>query len=1120
MATFYNSLGSQTHTGSVGQDRFYAFTYDQDLNNIRADATVISFSWTSGIRTSATTFFTITGSNVQTSSDFFAGGEKDDSIYGSNFNDAVFYNNGSISGGIGSFSSVEIFALGAGDDIIDLSARGASGIDYSKSVTIHGDAGNDIIIGGAGSDTLYGDDGNDLIFGYRGGDTIYGGAGNDTLYGDDLGFNGIAGDDFLYGQAGDDILYGGARTDRLDGGDGNDTLYGGSGGDNLFGGAGNDLLYGDDDGVSGNDKLDGGSGDDQLFGGDGNDELVGGSGTDILIGGAGNDFLNGGTGSDTAIFSGNGDNYNIFGNPDGSFTVTDIRPGSPDGVDTIRNVEFFQFADGTVPAAAGTPPLITSDGGGDSASFSVAENTTSITTVTAIDEDVEQIVSYSIVGGADAAFFSIDPTTGVLTFVAAPDFENPTDLGADNVYNVVVRATNGNGAYDNQSLSVTVTDVVDGTAPVITSNGGGATVDINISENSTTVTTVQAFDPDGTTPTYSIVGGVDAALFTIDPVTGKLVFNTAPDFESPTDSNGDGIYDVVVRATDGVNSDQQSIAVTVGNVNEHTPVITSGGGGATAFVNAAENQLAVMTVTANDADGTVLTYSIVGGADAALFTINPTTGALVFNSAPDFEVPTDTDLNGVYDVIIRASDGTNFDDQILLVTVTDIAEPGRTITGTSGNNSITPTAINVAYQTTVLDDVIYALAGNDIIDGGKGADWMEGGTGDDVYFVDQFSYDGNSLNDDQVIEAAGSGIDIVNSTVSYSLTANIENLTLIGAAVINGTGNELDNVITGNGAANVLTGGLGNDTLYGGGANDSLSGGAGADRLDGGTGADVMDGGADNDTYFVDTYSNDGDNSNDDQVIELAGGGIDTVNASVSYVLANEVENLTLTGAGTIDGTGNALVNILTGNGAANTLLGLDGADTLNGGAGDDVLRGGNGNDTLNGGTDNDSLYGDSGSDSLFGNAGNDMLDGGSGSDTLSGQAGNDVLIGGLGKDSLTGGTESDTFRFNFGDTSTSSSTYDTVNDFVTGVDKIDLDFVGGGLAASAYSEGSIATNAFSDAMASAQALLTAGKQVVFVAGSTDGWLFWDTDNNGIIDQSILLKGLSSTGSFDYADII
>lgn len=1580
MPTFYNALGSQTLNGSNQQDRFYAFTYDDNLNNLRADSVVTVFSWTTGLRTSATNFFTITGNNVQLSSDFFAGGEKNDFIYGSNANDAIFFNNGVISGGIGSFSSIEQIEMGAGDDIVDLSARGPSGVDYTKNIIIRGDAGNDTIIGGAGMDTIYGDDGNDLLIGWRGADTLYGGSGDDVIYGDDFGFNGIAGDDFLYGQSGNDTLYGGARTDRLEGGDGNDTLYGGAGGDNLFGGSGDDILYGDDDGVNGNDKMDGDAGNDQMFGGGGNDEMRGGTGDDlvnggigndfvdgdggidILIGGAGDDILNGGTESDTAVYSGNLSDYSIVQNVDGSFTITDLRGGSPDGVDTLRNVEFFQFADTTIPAGVpNTPPVITSDGGGISASLTILENATFVTTVTASDADSGQSLTYSIAGGADAALFTIDPVTGVVSFINAPDFENPADAGGNNVYDIIVRATDNVGGFDEQAIAITVTDVSEGSPPVIISNGGGATASVTIDENTTAVATVQAEDADGTMPTYSIVGGADAALFTIDPqtgllafinapdyenpadagqnnvynvivqasdginidqqqiavtvantndnapvitsagggatasvgttenatavatvvatdadgatltysisggadaalftidpVTGALSFITAPDFEAPGDFNGDNVYDVIVQASDGTNIDEQQIAVTVGNANDITPVITSngggatasvsinensaavttvtatdadgtnpvysivggadaalftidpqtgslvfinapdfetpgdfdgnniydvivqasdgvnstqqqiavsvgnvndatpvitsngggatasvsvaentaaittvtstdadgptpvytiiggadaalftidaqtgalqflsapdfeapgdfngdniydvivqasdgintgqqqiavtvtnsndnapvissGGGGATAAVSAAENQRTVLTVTALDADGAAITYSIVGGADAALFTINAQTGALEFIAAPDFEMPTDADFNGIYDVTVRASDGTLFDDQAISVTVTNVAdnppviisngggataavsisensaavttvgavdpdgttptysiiggadaalffidpqtgaltfinnpdfetpldadangiyevivrasdgvyfddqalsvtvadvnEGGRTITGSSGNNTITPTATNVALQTTALNDTIFALAGNDIIDGGAGADYMDGGIGDDIYYVDQFSNDGNSANDDLVIEAVGGGIDRVVSTVSYILTPNVEILLLMGNA-INGIGNDLNNTIVGNQNNNVIEGGLGDDTLYGEAGSDTLLGGAGNDTLDGGSGNDVLDGGEGNDTldgrdgvdqlsgglgddiYYVNDFSDDGDNTNDDVVIEAANAGIDLVYSQSDYTLPTNVENLTLLSVGNYNGFGNGLNNIINGNTSNNYLDGGAGNDTINGNAGQDIIRGGNGNDTINGGADNDSLFGDAGNDSLLGAAGNDLLDGGAGNDTLNGQSGNDIIIGGQGRDSLNGGTEADIFRFAFGDTTTNSATIDIITDFTTGSDKIDLDFVNGGISAAAYSEGLIATNSFTDALASAQAMLSGGKSVAFVAGSTDGWLFWDTNGDGVIDQSILLKGVGSLGGFDFTDIM
>ena len=158
----------------------------------------------------------------------------------------------------------------------------------------------------------------------------------------------------------------------------------------------------------------------------------------------------------------------------------------------------------------------------------------------------------------------------------------------------------------------------------------------HVAENTTAVTTVTATDSDaGATLTYSIVGGADAAKFTIDANTGVLAFITAPDYETPTDAGGDNVYDVTVQVSDGTLTDTQAIAATVTTINDDVPVITSDGAGATASVNVAENTTAVTTVTATDPDaGATLTYSIIGGADAAMFTINASTGVLSSSPRP------------------------------------------------------------------------------------------------------------------------------------------------------------------------------------------------------------------------------------------------------------------------------------------------------------------------------------------------------------------------------------------------------------------------------------------------------------------------------------------------------
>ncbi|MEZ5728587.1 MAG: cadherin domain-containing protein [Burkholderiaceae bacterium] len=225
----------------------------------------------------------------------------------------------------------------------------------------------------------------------------------------------------------------------------------------------------------------------------------------------------------------------------------------------------------TVTPVNDNPPVITSDGGGASASLNVAENATAVTTVTATDADLPaQAMNYSIVGGADAALFTLDSVSGALRFTTAPDYEAPADANADNVYDLVVQADDGNGGTDTQAISVAVTPI-DDTPPIITSDGGGASASLAVAENTTAVTVVTAID--GDTPaspvSVSIEPGADAARFSLDPVSGTLRFLAAPDFESPTDANADGVYVLTVRALDASgDSVTQTLQITVTDVNE------------------------------------------------------------------------------------------------------------------------------------------------------------------------------------------------------------------------------------------------------------------------------------------------------------------------------------------------------------------------------------------------------------------------------------------------------------------------------------------------------------------------------------------------------------------------
>ncbi|MBN8281906.1 cadherin domain-containing protein [Zoogloea sp.] len=322
---------------------------------------------------------------------------------------------------------------------------------------------------------------------------------------------------------------------------------------------------------------------------------------------------------------------------------------------------------GTSNVASGTVTIIPSNDAPiftSSAAVDVAENSTAVTTITSSDPD-GGVSTYAIVGGADAAKFAINSSSGALSFLAAPDFEAPTDAGGDNVYNVTVQVADGQGGTNSQAIAVTVTSANDN-APVITS---GATA--SVAENTTAVMTVTATDTDQPTQTlsFSIIGGADAAKFAINASSGALSFLAAPDFEAPTDAGGDNVYDVTVQVSDGQGStDSQAIAVTVTSTNDNAPTITS-----SATANVAENTTAVMTVTATDVDqpAQTLSYSIVGGADAAKFAINASTGALSFLAAPDFETPTDAGGDNVYDVTVQVSDGQGSTDSLAIaVTVT------------------------------------------------------------------------------------------------------------------------------------------------------------------------------------------------------------------------------------------------------------------------------------------------------------------------------------------------------------------------------------------------------------------------------------------------------------------
>ena len=263
------------------------------------------------------------------------------------------------------------------------------------------------------------------------------------------------------------------------------------------------------------------------------------------------------------------------------------------------------------------------------------------------------------------------------------------------------------------------------------------------------------------------------------------------------------------------------------------------------------------------------------------------------------------------------------------------------------------------------DDQIYGFDGDDTLNGRGGADLLVGGKGNDVYIIDQL---------DTLIELAGEGIDEVRANFSYTLLENFENLRLTGTANINATGNSANNEIWGNSGNNVL---------------------------DGAGGSDIMRGGAGNDIYITD---------GGDTLVESANNGIDEVRSSATWTLTNNFENLTLTGAANINGTGNNANNVIAGNDGNNVLNGGNGVDTLQmtrASSGPNYLISanlttgvmtGHGNDTV---LNFENVIGTSQSDWITGSAGNNVLDGAGGSDEFFVTNGVDTIIGGDGNDAL-----------------------------------------------------------------------------------------------------------------------
>jgi len=620
------------------------------------------------------------------------------------------------------------------------------------------------------------------------------------------------------------------------------------------------------------------------------------------------------------------------------------------------------------------------------------EETGSGTAYTAQATDVDgETPTYSITGGADASLFNINTATGEVTFVTPPDYEAPTDAGEDNDYEIEITASDGLNETP-QNVTISVTDLsgpptfTSGTTATFTENAAGTAYDAN------------ATSPDGPSPTFAITGGADAAQFDINSNTGEVTFKAAPDYEAPSDVGGDNTYDIEITADSSGLVSTQTVAITVANANDIAPIFTSG-----TTADFAENGFGIAyDADATDADGETPTYAITGGADAAFFNINSTTGEVTFKVSPDYETPADNGGDNTYDIEITADDGVNQTAQSVAITVTDIVNEFNIINGTPLEDELTGT--NAADQ-------INGLDGNDFITGGAGIDQLNGGDGDDVFLVGISDtpdvFNGGTGTD--TIAAVESGVEIVFAGGIFGPSNSIEVIT-------NNAPNPAGDftVLTGTSANDILDvstetvpyyidGLEGRDTILGGSADDVLIGGTDRNRLTGNAGADTFvvtdlttrDSILDFDTAsgdvinmsgvtgfssFADVQLNMVSTFGGGTLINLPNGGwVIVTNVDPADFSADDFEFSPAPSPSALVASTAAVV-------ANTTIGGTAGADNYDFSAtlldGIDAINMGDGNDTVVGSVDADVINGEGDNDTLTGAAGNDTIDGGGGTDT------------------------------------------------------------------------------------------------------------------------------------------
>jgi len=723
----------------------------------------------------------------------------------------------------------------------------------------------------------------------------------------------------------------------------------------------------------------------EIAGGNGNDELTARQGDDTLIGGGGNDTLDGAAGTDTAIYSGDRADYAVtYDAGTQTFTVADQRAGSPDGTDTVTNVELFRFADSTATAAE----LV--EGGSNSAptdatlsASAIAENSangTVVGTVTGVDPDAGDDLTYTLTDDAGGRF-AIDETSGEITVASGALLDYETEVS----HSVTVRVTDHGGLSVDKQFTLDVT---------------------NVSGSVTGTSSDDALTGTSEEDTIQGLGGND----TLTGGTGNDELNGGDGVDTAT-GYGSG-WSLAFEnghwaVTNGSESDTlDGIEKVVINGTAHVLVDHSGTGGyqsVQAGINAASSGNVVDVAAGTYAEnvtiaGKAITVTGAGRAGGSVTTLQ---GQISVSGLLDDALALkDMAINAAghqYGVFVSANSTAAAGS----VTLDDVAVSGAQVNGfayiRAGNGS-TPTLTDTIGSVSILHSEFSGNATQTTGSNGRGDILLFGFNGD--LTIDDVNIHDPGVGAQKAIQMRGlqDGSDVTNvgpydpagdvsftdlsvtgtylqDLIAFYRIAGFESFTTDGVELnasapwglvnFDGVGGTIDlsSGFTGTNAAGGLVA-----VLQGLSTADTLTGSDNADVLDGRDGADVMSGGGGDDVILIaspafhDTgESIDGGSGTDAlRFVSTTAGQTLTLGSSITNVEEIEISNSAGINTGAtalnIDASAVSGAYVLTGNNGANVLTAGSGNNTVAGGGGNDVITGGAGNDVLTGGSGGDTF--------------------------------------------------------------------------------------------------------------------------------------------------------------------